>query len=105
MISKLLPRPLLHPRRSTTALPVNHFAPELLATMGNGSKAQQKRERNAKAAGGVAKSQLKVNEAAKNIQCVVCKQTFLGTANLATLNQHAENKHNKTAADCFPGKA
>ncbi|KAJ3374433.1 hypothetical protein GGF31_007210 [Allomyces arbusculus] len=80
------------------------------ARRGNGSKAQQKRERNAKAAGGVAKSQLKVNEAAKNIQCVVCKQTFLGTANLATLNQHAENKarlidHNKTAADCFPGKA
>ncbi|OAV93015.1 hypothetical protein PTTG_02820 [Puccinia triticina 1-1 BBBD Race 1] len=36
---------------------------------GNGAKAAQKRERNAKATGATAKSQLKVNEAAKNIQC------------------------------------
>ncbi|KAI9189090.1 hypothetical protein H9P43_000518 [Blastocladiella emersonii ATCC 22665] len=73
--------------------------------MGNGAKAAQKRERNAKKAGGDAKSQLKVNEAAKSIQCTICKQTFLGTANATLLTQHAENKHSKTIAECFPGKA
>ncbi|KAF9975124.1 hypothetical protein BGZ73_001339 [Actinomortierella ambigua] len=73
--------------------------------MGNGQKAQMRRERNAKDAAGNAKSQLKVrlrqidalslsklpflntlyfidlsqNEAAKNIICVICRQTFLCT--------------------------
>ena len=42
-----------------------------------GAKAQQKRERNAGKAQGPAKSQLKVNEAAKNIVCSVCRQTFV----------------------------
>ncbi|GAB0141786.1 hypothetical protein EsHS_00002365 [Epichloe bromicola] len=46
--------------------------------MGNGAKAQQKRERNAKD-GKVAKSQLKVNQQAMNIQCQICKATFLST--------------------------
>lgn len=46
---------------------------------GNGAKAAQKRERNAKDAKGAAKSQLKVNEAAKSIQCKVCFATFLST--------------------------
>lgn len=69
---------------------------------GNGAKAAQKRERNAKAAGGTAKSQLKVNEKALNIQCVVCKATFLSTTREAALNDHSSNKHSKTVADCFP---
>lgn len=42
-----------------------------------GAKAQQKRERNAAKAGATAKSQNKVNEAAKNIICVTCRQTFV----------------------------
>lgn len=42
-----------------------------------GAKAQQKRERNAAKAGATAKSQLKVNEAAKNIICQTCRQTFV----------------------------
>ncbi|KAB5578371.1 hypothetical protein GE09DRAFT_1214547 [Coniochaeta sp. 2T2.1] len=42
---------------------------------GNGAKAAQKRERNAKDAKGGAKS----------------------------LKEHCENKHNKTVAECFPG--
>lgn len=71
--------------------------------MGNGNRAQQKRERNAKdAKGGAAKSQLKVNETAMNIQCEVCKSTFLMTTREPQLLQHAENKHSKTIADCFP---
>ncbi|EPQ28689.1 uncharacterized protein PFL1_03992 [Pseudozyma flocculosa PF-1] len=70
--------------------------------MGNGAKAQQKRERNAKAAGGVAKSQTKVNEAAKNVMCMTCRQTFLLTVREPALKQHAEDKHNKTLAECFP---
>ncbi|KAH9815252.1 At2g23090 like protein [Melampsora americana] len=69
---------------------------------GNGAKAAQKRERNAKAAGTTAKSQLKVNEAAKNIQCKVCFQTFLQTSREPALKEHAENKHSRTLADCFP---
>ncbi|MBW0483650.1 hypothetical protein O181_023365 [Austropuccinia psidii MF-1] len=70
---------------------------------GNGAKAAQKRERlNAKAAGSTAKSQLKVNEAAKNIQCKVCFQTFLQTSREPALKEHAENKHKKNLVDCFP---
>ncbi|KAJ2744152.1 hypothetical protein GGI20_003190 [Coemansia sp. BCRC 34301] len=48
--------------------------------MGNGNKAQMKRERNAKT-GTEAKSQLKINVA---------------------LTLHADNKHSKTFAECFP---
>ncbi|WFD30667.1 hypothetical protein MSPP1_001689 [Malassezia sp. CBS 17886] len=71
--------------------------------MGNGARAQQKRERNAKAgAGGAAKSQLKVNEAAKSIICQTCRQTFLITVREPALKQHAENKHGKEIKDCFP---
>ncbi|GAK64338.1 DUF1909-domain-containing protein [Moesziomyces antarcticus] len=82
--------------------------------MGNGAKiadivggwvfrAQQKRERNAKAAGGEAKSQKKVNEAAKNVMCMTCRQTFLLTVREPALQQHASDRHNKTLAECFPG--
>ncbi|KAM6532003.1 hypothetical protein FSOLCH5_001441 [Fusarium solani] len=46
--------------------------------MGNGAKAQQKRER-AQKEGKTAKSQLKVNKQACDIQCQVCKSTFLKT--------------------------
>ncbi|KAI0405791.1 At2g23090 like protein [Xylaria palmicola] len=47
--------------------------------MGNGAKAQQKRERNAKDANKGAKSQLKTNQKAMDIQCAICKSTFLKT--------------------------
>ncbi|KAI3395094.1 hypothetical protein diail_1774 [Diaporthe ilicicola] len=47
---------------------------------GNGAKSAQKRERAAKNAGKEAKSQLKVNESAKDIQCKVCFSTFLKTS-------------------------
>ncbi|PKS08233.1 hypothetical protein jhhlp_005175 [Lomentospora prolificans] len=69
--------------------------------MGNGAKAQQKRERNQKDQK-VAKSQLKSNAAACNIVCNVCKQTFLQTSKAPALTAHAENKHGKTITDCFP---
>ncbi|KAI1165749.1 zinc-binding-domain-containing protein [Nemania serpens] len=94
-----------------------------------GAKAQQKRERNAKD-GKTAKSQLKVvrgpdpdlsiypssvrisdvdvrtymqNAKAMDIQCTVCKSTFLKTTRAPQLTEHASNKHSKTLADCFPG--
>ncbi|KAI0786031.1 At2g23090 like protein [Abortiporus biennis] len=76
----------------------------LLFSMGNGAKAQQKRERNAAKGGATAKSQIKTNEAAKNIICSVCRQTFLLTTREPALTEHAQNKHNKSAAECFPGK-
>ncbi|KAF7562973.1 hypothetical protein G7046_g1174 [Stylonectria norvegica] len=70
--------------------------------MGNGARAQQKRERNMKDAK-PAKSQLKVNEKACDIQCQICKATFLKTTKAPALKQHSENKHAKnTFAECFP---
>jgi hypothetical protein len=86
-----------------------------------GAKAATKRERNAKDAKGTAKSQLKMvrpteypkriscqaykiqNEAAKDIICVTCRQTFLKTTRAPALTEHASNKHSKTLQDCFPG--
>ncbi|ORX49451.1 DUF1909-domain-containing protein [Hesseltinella vesiculosa] len=71
--------------------------------MGNGQKAQMKRERNAqKAAGKGGNSQLKVNAAAKNIICKKCFQTFLCTSREKALTEHAENKHGMSMKDCFP---
>ncbi|EIM92762.1 DUF1909-domain-containing protein [Stereum hirsutum FP-91666 SS1] len=72
--------------------------------MGNGAKAQQKRERNADKNGAKgSKSQAKVNEAAKNIVCQVCRQPFLVTTRAPALEEHSQNKHSKTMAECFPG--
>lgn len=52
-------------------------------TSSQGAKAASKRARNQKdAEKGGAKSQLKVNESAKDIQCDVCKTTFLKTTRL-----------------------
>jgi len=70
--------------------------------MGNGAKAQQKRERNGKGAAGAAKSQLKSNQAATNIICQTCRQTFFTTTRQPALEEHASNKHSKTLAECFP---
>jgi hypothetical protein len=71
--------------------------------MGNGAKAQQKRERNAdKNAPKGSKSQAKVNEAAKNIVCQTCRQAFLLTTRAPALEEHSTNKHSKTLKDCFP---
>lgn len=50
----------------------------LLTDIKQGAKAQMKRERNQKA-GNTAKSQLKVNSQACDIQCTICKSTFLKT--------------------------
>ncbi|KAJ9123352.1 hypothetical protein QFC22_001551 [Naganishia vaughanmartiniae] len=72
--------------------------------MGNGAKAQMKRDKNAAGAGKGGASQLKTNTASQSIQCKTCFQTFQSTAKVAELTQHAENKHsNKAKADCFPG--
>ncbi|PAV21808.1 hypothetical protein PNOK_0176500 [Pyrrhoderma noxium] len=70
--------------------------------MGNGAKAAQKRERNAKESqskGG--KSQLKSNQASKTIVCKVCKNAFMSTTRQPQLLEHAQNKHSKTYEDCF----
>jgi len=69
--------------------------------MGNGAKAQQRRERNNEKAGKGGKSQLKVNEAAKTIICKVCKQAFMLTTREPQLTEHAMNKHNKPREECF----
>ncbi|CAO3700715.1 unnamed protein product [Rhizopus stolonifer] len=71
--------------------------------MGNGAKAQMKRDRNAKQNQKKnGNSQLKTNVAAKNIICKTCFQTFLCTSREKALTEHAENKHSKTMKDCFP---
>ncbi|PSN60087.1 DUF1909-domain-containing protein [Corynespora cassiicola Philippines] len=70
--------------------------------MGNGAKAQQKRERNAGKGGkGEAKSQLKANSAAQTVKCKTCFQTFQSTTNRKMLREHAANKHTKNFEDCF----
>jgi nucleoside permease NupC len=65
---------------------------------GNGARAQQKRERNAKKQGNASapKSQLKVNEAAKTIVCKVCLTSFMSVSSKKMLAEHAENKHPKS---------
>ncbi|TQS36650.1 hypothetical protein Golomagni_02892 [Golovinomyces magnicellulatus] len=69
--------------------------------MGNGAKAASKRDRKEKDVK-VAKSQLKTNEQAKDIQCQVCRSTFLKTTRAPALTEHASNKHSKTLSECFP---
>ncbi|KAI8048637.1 DUF1909-domain-containing protein [Syncephalis plumigaleata] len=72
--------------------------------MGNGSKAQMKRDRNAKNAKKSAdSSQKKVNEAAKTIICSACRTTFLCTVREPALREHATNRHGKTYEECFGG--
>jgi len=73
---------------------------------GNGAKAAQKRSRKEQQQGPkTAKSQLKTNAAACDIQCQVCKSTFLKTTRAPALKEHAENKHGRTLEDCFPEAA
>lgn len=66
---------------------------------GNGAKAAQKRERNAKKQSGQksAKSQLKVNEAAKTVVCKVCLTSFMSVSSKKMLAEHADNKHPKNS--------
>ncbi|KAF2134867.1 DUF1909-domain-containing protein [Dothidotthia symphoricarpi CBS 119687] len=69
--------------------------------MGNGAKAQQKRDRKGEGGPKEAKSQLKANTAAQTIKCKTCFQTFQGTTNRKLLTEHASNKHSKQFEDCF----
>jgi len=69
--------------------------------MGNGAKAQQKRERNAQAGAKSKASQLKVNQEALSVLCDICKQPFMGTVRAPALEAHAQNKHGKGLAECF----
>ncbi|KAF1941383.1 DUF1909-domain-containing protein [Clathrospora elynae] len=69
--------------------------------MGNGAKAQQKRDRKGDGGPKEAKSQLKANVAAQSIKCKTCFQTFQGTTSRKMLTDHASNKHTKDFADCF----
>ncbi|KAI5917854.1 At2g23090 like protein [Camillea tinctor] len=69
---------------------------------GNGCKSSKKRERNQKEAAKAPKSQLKSNVKAMDIQCQVCKATFLKTTRAPELTTHALNKHSRDLAACFP---
>ena len=62
--------------------PILHISPlssehSKFPSRSQGAKAAQKRERNASKGANAAKSQTKTNEAAKNIICVTCRQTFV----------------------------
>ncbi|GAA5854396.1 hypothetical protein JCM3775_000798 [Rhodotorula graminis] len=70
--------------------------------MGNGAKAQQKRERNAKEAKKGPTSQKAANAAQMNIICTICRQSFFVTTKAPDLQQHADSKHSKQLKDCFP---
>ncbi|WPH03579.1 Hypothetical protein R9X50_00646100 [Acrodontium crateriforme] len=69
--------------------------------MGNGAKAQQKRDRNAKDTKKGPTSQLKSNAAAKTVICKVCRQDFQSTVKRPALEDHASSKHGKGYDDCF----
>ncbi|BGP16838.1 hypothetical protein JCM10213_003342 [Rhodosporidiobolus nylandii] len=69
--------------------------------MGNGAKAQMKRDRAANEKKGPS-SQLKSNAQAMNIKCKVCMSLFMSTTRLPALEEHAQNKHGKGAKECFP---
>ncbi|KAK9897099.1 DUF1909-domain-containing protein [Cystobasidium minutum MCA 4210] len=69
--------------------------------MGNGAKAQQKRDRAAKDGKKEPNSQLKTNEKAMNKKCNICMSTFLQTTSKKGLDEHAQNKHSKTGTECF----
>ncbi|KAF7185784.1 hypothetical protein HII31_12886 [Pseudocercospora fuligena] len=94
------------PARSNSHDPHNNLNSQATslhaATMGNGAKAQQKRER----AGGKNEkkgptSQLKSNSAAQTIKCKTCFTSFQSTTQRKALDEHAANKHSKTYDDCF----
>jgi len=68
---------------------------------GNGNKAAQKRERNAKDAKKEPQSQLKSNVKAQTIKCKVCFATFQSTSARKGLEDHAANKHSKKYEECF----
>ncbi|CAF9930787.1 MAG: hypothetical protein GOMPHAMPRED_005738 [Gomphillus americanus] len=70
---------------------------------GNGAKAAQKRDRNAKNAAAKKgdSSQLKSNAASKTIACKICFTTFQSTMKKPQLEEHAQNKHSKNYDDCF----
>ncbi|KAJ3750094.1 At2g23090 like protein [Lentinula detonsa] len=70
--------------------------------MGNGAKANQRRERSAKNTDKGNTSQKKTNEAAKSIICQSCRQDFFITTRQPALEEHAQNKHSKTMTECFP---
>ncbi|GAA5897727.1 hypothetical protein JCM6882_000078 [Rhodosporidiobolus microsporus] len=69
--------------------------------MGNGAKAQMKRDRAAKDAKKGPTSQLASNAKAMTIKCKTCMQVFMSTSRLPALEEHAQNKHSKPAKDCF----
>ncbi|GAA5851552.1 hypothetical protein JCM8547_001131 [Rhodosporidiobolus lusitaniae] len=69
--------------------------------MGNGAKAQMKRDRNAAAAKKGPTSQLASNAKAMNIKCKVCMQVFMSTTRRPALQEHSQNKHSKDVDACF----
>ncbi|KPI42225.1 uncharacterized protein AB675_9713 [Cyphellophora attinorum] len=72
--------------------------------MGNGARAQQKRERNAKDTKKGPTSQLKSNQAAKSIICKICRQDFQVTTKQPALIEHASSRHpGKAVTECFDG--
>ncbi|KAF3764333.1 hypothetical protein M406DRAFT_356517 [Cryphonectria parasitica EP155] len=72
---------------------------------GNGAKAAQKRERNAKKAGKEAKSQLKANESNKTAyKCNFCWSYLDLTKSLADVQKHMSTCA-KTPAGLTPDKA
>ncbi|GAA6017978.1 hypothetical protein JCM10207_002729 [Rhodosporidiobolus poonsookiae] len=70
--------------------------------MGNGAKAAMKRDRAGAAAKKGPTSQLATNQKAMNIKCKICMQLFMSTTRAPALEEHAQNKHSKTTAECFP---
>jgi len=73
--------------------------------MGNGARAQQKRERAGNKDKKEPASQLKSNAAAQTFKCKTCFQTFQSTTARKALEAHATDRHSKKVEECFDFKA
>ena len=64
------------------------------------------REKNAKKKAAANKGSQKASIAASlTVICQICRQSFMQTAALSMLEEHATSKHaKKTPKDCFPDK-
>lgn len=75
---------------------------------GNGQKSATARAKNQEKQAKIAKggtSQLKVNNSAQSIICMICRSTFLCTSSKSKLDEHIDGKHvgKATFEQCFPG--
>merc|ERR1712008_5847 len=75
-------------------------------TMPESHKAEKRRIQKANRAAGIGDENGRIPARVKNeatlLRCFICQQEMKVTKTNTELKQHAENKHGKTLAECFP---